>query len=81
MATDGGAGSYVAAKGALVSFTKSLAVELAPHGVLANAIAPGFIHTPMSFLNGVDETESELSRNGTSGGVKCLWRVSASRKR
>ena len=40
MATDGGAGSYVAAKGALVSFTKSLAVELAPHRVLANAIAP-----------------------------------------
>jgi NAD(P)-dependent dehydrogenase (short-subunit alcohol dehydrogenase family) len=60
MATDGGAGSYVAAKGALVSFTKSLAVELAPHGVLANAIAPGFIHTPMSFVNGVDETESEM---------------------
>jgi len=60
MATDGGAGSYVAAKGAIVSFTKSLAVELAPHGVLANAIAPGFIHTPMSFVNGVDETESEM---------------------
>ena len=60
MATDGGAGSYVAAKGALVSFTKSLAVELAPHGILANAIAPGFIHTPMSMVNGVDETETEL---------------------
>jgi NAD(P)-dependent dehydrogenase (short-subunit alcohol dehydrogenase family) len=60
MATDGGAGSYVAAKGALVSFTKSLAVELAPHGVLANAIAPGFIHTSMSIVNGVDETETEL---------------------
>jgi NAD(P)-dependent dehydrogenase (short-subunit alcohol dehydrogenase family) len=60
MATDGGAGSYVAAKGALVSFTKSLAVELAPHGVLANAIAPGFIHTSMSIVNGVDETETEF---------------------
>lgn len=60
MATDGGAGAYVAAKGALVSFTKSLAVELAPHGVLANAIAPGFIHTSMSVVNGVDETETEV---------------------
>jgi NAD(P)-dependent dehydrogenase (short-subunit alcohol dehydrogenase family) len=59
MATDGGVGSYVAAKGALVSFTKSLAVELAPHGILANAIAPGFIHTSMSIVNGVDETETE----------------------
>jgi NAD(P)-dependent dehydrogenase (short-subunit alcohol dehydrogenase family) len=60
MATDGGVGSYVAAKGALVSFTKSLAIELAPHGVLANAIAPGFIHTSMSIVNGVDETETDL---------------------
>ena len=60
MATDGGAGSYVAAKGALVSFTKSLSVELAPHGILANAIAPGFIHTSMSIVNGADETETEL---------------------
>jgi NAD(P)-dependent dehydrogenase (short-subunit alcohol dehydrogenase family) len=48
MATDGGAGSYVAAKGALVSFAKSLGVELAPHGILANAIAPGFIHIDRS---------------------------------
>ena len=63
MATDGGAGSYVAAKGALVSFTKSLAVELAPHRVLANAIAPGFIHTSMSIVNGVDETETELFKD------------------
>jgi len=35
MATDGGAGSYVAAKDALVSFTKSLAVELAPQDYVA----------------------------------------------
>jgi NAD(P)-dependent dehydrogenase (short-subunit alcohol dehydrogenase family) len=59
MQTDGSAGSYVAAKGALVSFTKSLAVELAPHGILANAIAPGFIHTSMSVVNGIDETTTE----------------------
>jgi NAD(P)-dependent dehydrogenase (short-subunit alcohol dehydrogenase family) len=60
MMTDGTAGSYCAAKGALISFTKSLAVELAPYGVLANAIAPGCIHTPMSLINGVDETTTDF---------------------
>ncbi len=58
--TEGNAGSYCAAKGAILSFTKSLAVELAPYGVLANAIAPGCIHTPMSMVNGVDETTTSL---------------------
>jgi len=59
IATEGRMGAYVAAKGALMSFTKSLAVELAPYGILANAIAPGCIHTPMSLIDGVDETETE----------------------
>jgi 3-oxoacyl-[acyl-carrier protein] reductase len=60
IATEGRLGSYTAAKGAIMSFTKSLAVELAPHGILANAIAPGCIHTPMSIIDGIDETQSEL---------------------
>src|ERR1700683_1096501 len=59
IATEGRVGAYVAAKGALMSFTKSLAVELAPHGILANAIAPGCIHPPMSVVDGVDETETD----------------------
>jgi NAD(P)-dependent dehydrogenase (short-subunit alcohol dehydrogenase family) len=60
IATEGRLGSYTAAKGAIMSFTKSLAVELAPHGILANAIAPGCIHTPMSIIDGVDETQTKL---------------------
>lgn len=40
--------NYAASKGAIDSFTKSLAVELAPRGVTVNAIAPGFIETDMS---------------------------------
>jgi NAD(P)-dependent dehydrogenase (short-subunit alcohol dehydrogenase family) len=39
---------YTASKGGLVAMTKSLAVELGAKGVTVNAIAPGFILTPMS---------------------------------
>jgi NAD(P)-dependent dehydrogenase (short-subunit alcohol dehydrogenase family) len=59
IATEATVGAYAASKGAIVSFTKSLAVELAPYGINANAIAPGCIHTRMSFVNGVDETTTE----------------------
>jgi NAD(P)-dependent dehydrogenase (short-subunit alcohol dehydrogenase family) len=38
-----GAGSYGAAKAALHAWTMSLATELAPEGITANAVAPGFI--------------------------------------
>ncbi len=39
---------YAASKGAIISFTKSLAVELAPYNILVNAIAPGWVDTDMS---------------------------------
>ena len=55
-ASSGLCGSYNAAKGAIIAYTKSMAVELAPHNILVNSVAPGFMVTPMSFVNGVDET-------------------------
>lgn len=37
--------AYAASKAAVISVMRQAAVELAPHGILVNAIAPGFIHT------------------------------------
>jgi 3-oxoacyl-(acyl-carrier-protein) reductase len=39
--------NYAATKGALISFTESLARELARKGITVNAVAPGFIETDM----------------------------------
>ena len=45
-----------AAKAATISFTKTAAVDLAPLGIRANAIAPGWIRTPLSapFFDGIE---------------------------
>jgi 3-oxoacyl-[acyl-carrier protein] reductase len=43
-----GQANYAASKAALEGFTRALAVELAPKGVLVNAVAPGVILTEMS---------------------------------
>jgi len=53
----GGAGrtAYSAAKAAVIAFTKSLALEMAPHGVRVNAIAPGLTATAR-VMGGYDET-------------------------
>ena len=41
-------GAYIAAKGAIVGMTKTLAVELAPHAITVNALAPGATDTPLN---------------------------------
>lgn len=40
--------NYAASKAGVIGFTKSVARELAPRGITANAIAPGFIETAMT---------------------------------
>jgi 3-oxoacyl-[acyl-carrier protein] reductase len=39
---------YAASKGAIISFTKSLATELGTHGITVNCVAPGWVETDMS---------------------------------
>lgn len=57
------ASAYSMAKAALNQFCRALAVELAPRGLLVNAIAPGFIDTEMSIRpDGVNELETEWFR-------------------
>ena len=43
-----GAGSYAAAKGALIALVRTIAVEYAAKGVTANAVLPGVIDTPLA---------------------------------
>lgn len=57
-----GASGYAVAKAALNQFCRGLALELAPRGVLVNAVAPGFVDTPMSVTNGVNELETDWFR-------------------
>lgn len=45
-----GGAHYAASKGGLLSMTKTLARDLAPHGITVNAIAPGQIDTRPEFL-------------------------------
>jgi NAD(P)-dependent dehydrogenase (short-subunit alcohol dehydrogenase family) len=57
--------AYAASKSAVEGLTRVMAVELAPHGIRVNCIAPGFIMTSMSniALNGdLERKERVLSR-------------------
>jgi NAD(P)-dependent dehydrogenase (short-subunit alcohol dehydrogenase family) len=57
---EAGSGAYAVAKAAVDALVRMLAVELADRGILANAIAPGFVDTPMSVIDGANELESDL---------------------
>ena len=57
-----GQANYAASKAGLIALTRSAAKELAPRGVRVNAIAPGFIDTPMTASLPEQAREALLSR-------------------
>jgi 3-oxoacyl-[acyl-carrier protein] reductase len=56
------ASAYAMAKAAINQYCRALAVELAGRNILVNAIAPGFVDTPMSIVDGINELETEAFR-------------------
>jgi len=58
-----GLAAYDASKGGVIMFTKNFALELAPHGICVNAVAPGGIATPGTAapLEGSGMTEEEMA--------------------
>jgi NAD(P)-dependent dehydrogenase (short-subunit alcohol dehydrogenase family) len=77
--------SYVAAKAALINVVKQAALDLAPHGVRVNAIAPGPFHTNIGGEHGKDPavektwaTTVPLGRMGDPEEIKGLVLLLAS---
>lgn len=60
--------AYDVSKAGLEAATRSVAVELATHGVVVNAVAPGFVKTRMSLVDGADELESDWFRESYVAG-------------
>jgi NAD(P)-dependent dehydrogenase (short-subunit alcohol dehydrogenase family) len=54
--------AYAAAKGGVIAFTKSLAIELAEHSITVNCIAPGIHNTPRRAQDTPEERERVLAR-------------------
>lgn len=56
-----GQANYAASKAGMIGLTKSLAREFAPRGVRVNAVAPGFIRTPMTDAL-PDDTQAQMKQ-------------------
>jgi NAD(P)-dependent dehydrogenase (short-subunit alcohol dehydrogenase family) len=60
--SEAGCVAYDVAKGGLEAGTRTLAIELGRSGVLVNSVAPGFVNTRMSIVDGKSELETDYFR-------------------
>jgi len=71
-----GQANYVAAKAGLIGLTKAIAVEIASRNITVNAVAPGFIETPMSDVLS-DKVKEDLRARIPLGRMGCPRDVAA----
>jgi NAD(P)-dependent dehydrogenase (short-subunit alcohol dehydrogenase family) len=69
--------AYDVSKGGLEAATRTAALELADDGVLVNAVAPGFVATNMSIVDGRDELQDEVFLDVYVGGGRLPLRRAA----
>jgi 3-oxoacyl-[acyl-carrier protein] reductase len=71
-----GQANYVAAKAGLIGLTKAIAIEIASRNITVNAVAPGFIETPMTDVLG-DKVKEELKARIPLGRMGSAYDVAA----
>jgi len=60
-----GAAAYSTSKGAIIAFSRNMAVELGPQGIRVNCVAPGPVYTPMVASGGMSDAAREARRQAS----------------
>ena len=66
--------TYVATKGAVIAFTKALAIDEAAHGVRVNSVSPGNIYTPL-WQEAIDASPTPQQTRAEGEAVQLLGRM------